>query len=334
MAKLVYNTSMLNTTRTSNTPMTDNTLQRQLLVAFYCVVLLATVAGNSLVCAAIYVDRRLRNHTNWFIASLAVSDLLYGCVSLPFRIAQQAMLQRISIYACGLWIWADMACASASIANLAAISVDRYIKITKPLSYGILMTGRRVSLSIGGVWIYALLLASLSLVDWGRDTNILATPRGACLNTGKKIFYTVAMVVAFLTPLIILVVSYCRVYVTALKHFRKMQRCDAALSLDRTGRRQPGLIFKDFKATKTIAIVIGTFCVCWCPFFILFTVTQYISLNLAPRAETFVLVTFVFVLPNLNSACNPLVYACFCNDFRRAFRYILVKIANKFNATK
>ena len=303
-----------------------NALERHFLVAFYCIVLLATVAGNSLVCAAVYIDRRLRSHTNWFIVSLAVSDLLYGSVSVPFRIAQQATFQQISVQACGLWIWADLACAAASIANLAVISIDRYIKITKPFSYHLKMTDKRAFIAIGGVWVYAVLLASLSLVRWNENTRIVAKRDGVCLNAGNQVFYTVAMVVGFLTPLVILVVSYCLVFNTALKQFKNMTQHGLVTNMDKKEKQHRVSFFKDFKATKTLAIVIGTFCICWCPFFTLLTTAQYTTIDLDPLGERIVVVTFLLVLPNLNSACNPVVYAYFNSEFRQAFRAVLIKI--------
>ena len=316
-----FNSSTPNTGR----PAEDNSLERHFLVAFYCIVLLATVAGNSLVCAAVYIDRRLRSHTNWFIVSLAVSDLLYGSVSVPFRIAQQATFQQISVQACGLWIWADLACAAASIANLAVISIDRYIKITKPFSYHLKMTDKRAFIAIGGVWVYAVLLASFAMVRWNENTKILARPNGVCLNAGNQVFYTVAMVVGFLTPLVILVVNYCLVFNTALKQFNKMQKVGSVKSSKEEKRRRRHL-FRDFKATKTLAVVIGTFCLCWCPFFILFVTSQHVSLQIEPPWDKFVFFLFILILPNLNSACNPIIYAHFNTDFRRAFHKILLKI--------
>ncbi|KAK3702854.1 hypothetical protein QZH41_003845 [Actinostola sp. cb2023] len=94
----------------------------------------------------------------------------------------------------------------------------------------------------------------------------------ACLNE-NKVFYTVAMIVAFILPLIILVINYAKVFVEALKQFNKMAEMTAHRSKEEKGRHNS--VIKDFKATKTLAVVIGTFTVCWCPFFILFTIAQY-----------------------------------------------------------
>jgi hypothetical protein len=54
------------------------------LVALMLVVF--TAAGNVLVCLAIYLERRLQNVTNYFLMSLAITDLLVAILVMPLGI--------------------------------------------------------------------------------------------------------------------------------------------------------------------------------------------------------------------------------------------------------
>ena len=51
------------------------------------VLVAAGVTGNTLVCCAVAVERKLRNVTNYFLVSLAVADLLVSMVVMPSCIA-------------------------------------------------------------------------------------------------------------------------------------------------------------------------------------------------------------------------------------------------------
>lgn len=50
------------------------------------VLVLCTAAGNVLVCLAIYLERRLQNVTNYFLMSLAITDLLVAILVMPLGI--------------------------------------------------------------------------------------------------------------------------------------------------------------------------------------------------------------------------------------------------------
>jgi len=52
-------------------------------------VVVATVFGNSLLCAAVVTEKRLQNMTNFFLASLAVADLLVAVVVMPLAVVVQ-----------------------------------------------------------------------------------------------------------------------------------------------------------------------------------------------------------------------------------------------------
>ncbi|XP_076174092.1 alpha2-adrenergic-like octopamine receptor isoform X2 [Ptiloglossa arizonensis] len=78
---------------------------------------------------------------------------------------------------------------------------------------------------------------------------------------------------------------------------------------------------KEKRATLILGFIMGSFIVCWLPFFVL-----YILKPLFPDVEiptqAFVI---AFWLGYMNSALNPFIYTVFNKDFRRAFRRILFK---------
>ena len=52
------------------------------------IIVVITVAGNSLVCLAVHRERRLRNRFNYFLVSLALSDVLSAVLVMPLSIAK------------------------------------------------------------------------------------------------------------------------------------------------------------------------------------------------------------------------------------------------------
>ncbi|XP_059083047.1 dopamine receptor 2-like [Tigriopus californicus] len=75
---------------------------------------------------------------------------------------------------------------------------------------------------------------------------------------------------------------------------------------------------KEKKAAKTLGTVMGVFIICWLPFF-LTNVISGICLDCIP-AIVFQVVNW---LGWINSSMNPVIYACFSRDFRRAFASII-----------
>ena len=47
------------------------------------VIIVATAAGNLLVCLAVCLERRLQNITNYFLMSLSIADLLVSLLVMP-----------------------------------------------------------------------------------------------------------------------------------------------------------------------------------------------------------------------------------------------------------
>ncbi|XP_064601231.1 octopamine receptor 1-like [Liolophura sinensis] len=131
------------------------------------VINVSVVFGNSLVIAAVFTSRKLRTVTNMFIVSLAVADLLLGIVILPFSIAYEVLDYWIfGTFMCTIWLAVDVWLSTASILNLCAISLDRYLAITEPIKYPNLMCPKRARILIASVWVLAFVICLPPLIGW------------------------------------------------------------------------------------------------------------------------------------------------------------------------
>ncbi|GMT23831.1 hypothetical protein PFISCL1PPCAC_15128 [Pristionchus fissidentatus] len=132
---------------------------------FLGLVNLIVVCGNIFVLYLLASQPSLRSSTNSLVLSLTLSDLLLGLLILPFSIMQEH--HGVWLYGeifCRLWLSLDVFLSTASIYNLLAISVDRYMAVRQPIRYPIISSKRFVRQMIASVWLGALALALLILM--------------------------------------------------------------------------------------------------------------------------------------------------------------------------
>ncbi|XP_056587125.1 5-hydroxytryptamine receptor 4 [Triplophysa dalaica] len=310
-----------------------NPLERITLSIFLVTVIIMTALGNMLVMVAICKDRQLRKKkTNYFIVSLAFADLLVALVVMPL-----AAIELIT----GQWSYGETFClvrtsldvllTTASILHLCCIALDRFYAICcQPLVYNNKMTPVRVSLMLVGCWVIPFFISFLPIMQSWNTIGIeqLIKERNPSRNKTSCVFIVnrpyalVCSAVAFYVPLGLMVLAYQRIYVTAMGHARRigsLHRAGSAPSNypnhDQHGSRR---LKNETKAAKTLAVIMGCFCLCWAPFFVTNVVDPFIDYIVPPQIWTAWL-----WLGYINSGLNPFLYAFLNRAFRRAFLMIL-----------
>jgi len=89
---------------------------------------LTTLFGNSLVVLSVFREKNLRTVTNYFVVSLALADMTVAAAVMPFAVYYEVTKRWLmSKVLCDAWVAVDVMASTASILNLVAIAVDRFV---------------------------------------------------------------------------------------------------------------------------------------------------------------------------------------------------------------
>ncbi|KAF7700909.1 histamine receptor H2b [Silurus meridionalis] len=289
-----------------------------------------TVGGNVLVCLAVITSRRLRHISSCFLVALAVTDLLLGLFVLPFSATLELRAGRWPLggAACNIYLSVDVTLSTASIFTLLAISVDRYMAISSPLSYTTRLTPARATAAIVAIWILALTFAFTPIhmgwntadfhvqnYDWRMGDK--GEEGQTCRYEWNNNYVLLAVSCIFFFPLLVMCWMYHRIFCMAREQVRRIRA--ATPSFTRSSACLKGATLRQHKATVTLATVLGVFIVCWLPFFTFFTCMGLRHEREPPQLTH----SIVLWLGYFNSALNPILYPALNRDFRHAYWHLL-----------
>ncbi|KAL1283978.1 Muscarinic acetylcholine receptor [Trichinella pseudospiralis] len=213
------------------------------LAAFLAIVIvgfvlsLVTTGGNVLVIMSFKMDKQLQTINNYFLLSLAVADLAVGCVSIPLMTVYTASGSwPLGYEVCQLWLNIDYLVSNTSVLNLLLISFDRYLSVTRPLTYRPRRTRVKAIVMIISTFIISLLIWPPWIIAWPYIEGKFI-PAGTCivqfLITNPYVTLGTACA-AFYVPVTIMVILYAQVYnvtkrrseeIKKLQGFHKKSMC-------------------------------------------------------------------------------------------------------------
>uniref|UniRef100_A0A672FSW3 G-protein coupled receptors family 1 profile domain-containing protein n=1 Tax=Salarias fasciatus TaxID=181472 RepID=A0A672FSW3_SALFA len=294
---------------------------RVLLGCVLFLLIVSTLLGNTLVCAAVIKFRHLRSKvTNFFVISLAVSDLFVAVLVMPWEAVAEVTDAWLFGRFCDVWIAFDIMCSTASILNLCIISVDRYWAIASPFKYERKMTHRVAFVMIGVAWTLSILISFIPVqMNWHRAGEEDLPDARSCVANLNRTYAISSSFISFYIPVVIMIATYTRIYRIAQTQIRRI------MSLERAAEQRAGdeaslksSFKKETKVLKTLSIIMGVFVFCWLPFFVLNCTVPFCDPPCVSDTTFTVFVWFGWA----NSSLNPVIYA-FNADFRRAFATIL-----------
>ncbi|XP_017269119.1 opsin 4xb [Kryptolebias marmoratus] len=273
------------------------------------------ITGNVLVMFAFYSNKKLRKLPNYFIMNLAVSDFLMAFTQSPIFFINCLYKEWIfGAMGCKIYAFCGALFGISSMINLLAISIERYLVITKPLQTIHWSSKRRTIFAIFLVWIYSLAWSLAPLVGWSSYI-----PEGLMTScTWDYVTYTAAnrsytMMLCFFVffiPLGIILFCYLRMFLSIRQTSRELERLGPQVRKSTLIRQRS--IRSEWKLAKIAFIVIIVYVLSWSPYACVTLISWSGHANiLSPYSKS-----VPAVIAKASTIYNPIIYAMIHNKYR------------------
>ncbi|XP_036404407.1 neuropeptide Y receptor Y7 [Megalops cyprinoides] len=282
------------------------------LIAAYSLIILLGLVGNSLVIYMIIRYRNMRTVTNFFIANLALADLMVDSLCLPFTLVYTLLDEwKFGAVLCHLVPYAQALSVHVSILTLTVIALERHRCIVFHMGQRL---SRHASFGIIAVtWAAAAVLAGpLAIFREYRYVEIPAIDLRMAVCSEKwphstnrdGVIYSLSMLLLqYVLPLGVISYAYARIWVKLKNHVSPCNRSDS--------------IHRRKKTTKMLALVVVVFAVCWLPFHA-FQLASDLDLVLKFK-EYKLLYTLFHIVAMCSTFANPLLYGWMNKNYRNGF---------------
>ncbi|XP_042339945.1 neuromedin-U receptor 1 [Plectropomus leopardus] len=310
----------------------------------YLVIFLVGVVGNVLTCTVIARNKVMWTPTNYYLFSLAVSDLLVLLLGMPLELYElwQNYPFLLGKSGCYFKTFLFETVCLASILNVTALSMERYIAVVHPLRAKYVVTrthAKRVILTVWGVSVLCALpntslhgISVLHSCSTGPTGNITVEipDSSICTMVKPRWMYNLTIQVTtllfFMLPMLTISVLYMLIGLQ-LKQEKMRQSLEAKTGFGQDSfcniRTQQQKARRQ-QVTKMLFVLVVVFGICWAPFHTDRLMWSFINEWTDNHHEIFEYVHIISgVFFYLSSAVNPILYNLMSTRFREMFKEVM-----------
>uniref|UniRef100_A0A8D0ASH7 G protein-coupled receptor 21 n=1 Tax=Sander lucioperca TaxID=283035 RepID=A0A8D0ASH7_SANLU len=288
------------------------------------IILLLTVliiSGNLVVIFVFHCAPLLSQHTtSAFIQTMAYADLLVGVSCLFPSLSLLHHLKGLDPkLTCQVFGYMVSVLKSVSMVSLACVSVDRYIAITRSLTYASLVTPCRIRCCIVLIWLYSALVFLPSFLGWGKPGYHGDVVEWCAVEWRTRPAFTTFIVALLYAPAALTVCyTYANIFKICRQHTREIsERQLPHLSQPQKSQpqyQQPTSTYPDKRYAMVLFRITSVFYILWLPY-ILYFLLESGGIYHHPAASF--LTTWLAIS---NSFCNCLIYSLSNSAFRKGLK--------------
>ena len=284
----------------------------------YSLILVVSLAGNTLIGIIVYKTKTMRRTINYFIVNMAMSDLLFPILVFPSILADLHggfSYQFGQAFCNAMWLLQYVS-SIVSVQSLVLIAVDRFGAVVFPLRPPLIRSWR-CPFFILVTWVVAIALSFPTFLAY-RPVEYKQA-RTECYWFWEESFirdnYTYVMPFVFLALSFVLITILYSIILLKLKSQR--------IPSEQSNNAEKQRVIRNRNVLKMTFAVVSGFVLCWGPLNV-FTILNVLVWDSATRLSCNIITYWYIVLfmSHANGALNP----CICFTFSRNYRQGLINL--------
>ena len=284
---------------------------------FVCSLIVLTIFGDVLVYTAFYLNNNLRSRSNAFFLSLVTSDILSALFVMPIEVfvLSNYPFWPLGEIPCKIWSSMFVALCGASVLNLCAVGIDRFLAISRPLRYNPDMSSS-LAVCLIFLWSFAFISGVASYFIWITPNPLVCSMLSTPLESAVWF-----LLFDLLIPFCICLLMYAKIFQISLQQARRETTARRWVCGEHKSSSLPR------KSVKTLSLLVGSFVVCFLPFLVYHCVDGALEGRLPNRLYIGSVVKW---LTFSNSAMNWALYGILNLEYRKALIRIFRVLGCKF----